>query len=213
MKLTSVLIAAAYAKPDERMGAFSIGGEYGQLDNDHAWWTDDSADIQMAKMEERTSLVLNGLFAGKGETASNWANKWDNFRSSARDLKNNPESFKKCQDKGDERKRRSDERFMNDFFSEGEYISDNNAGAIYMLAFGHARWVQMEVLPDCPHWGMKLLRRADRWWRYMQYRYCQKVDENAKFCENLKRKGDTHPKNWDVFQNSGKYGVQNPKKP
>ena len=37
MKLTSVLIAAAYAKPDERIEAFSIGGDYGQLDNDHSW--------------------------------------------------------------------------------------------------------------------------------------------------------------------------------
>ena len=83
---------------------------------------------------------------------------------------------------------------MNDFFSEGENISDKNDGAIYMLAFGHARWVQMEVFPHCPHWGMKLLRRADRWWRYMQYRYCKKVDDSAKFCANLKKKGDTHPK-------------------
>ena len=99
---------------------------------------------------------------------------------------------------------------MKEYFTEGQYDSDNNAGAIYVLAFGHARWIQMEILPDCPHWGMKLLRRCDRWWRFMQYRYCQKVDDSAKFCENLKRKGDTHPKNWDVFQNDAKYGIQKP---
>ena len=209
MKLTSVLIAAAYAKPDERMGAFSIGGEYGQLDNDHSWWTANSGEVQMNKMNERTDLVLEGLFPEK--TADNWGLRWANLRTKMNQIKNNPENFNRCQDSGDDRKRRSDERFMNEYFTDGQYDGgDNNAGAIYMLAFGHARWIQMEILPDCPHWGMKLLRRCDRWWRFMQYRYCQKVDDSAKFCENLKRKGDTHPKNWDVFQNDAKYGIQKP---
>ena len=76
MKLTSVLIAAVYAKPDERMGAFSIGGEYGQLDNDHSWWTADSDEIQMNKMNERTDLALEGLFPQK--TSDNWGLRWAN---------------------------------------------------------------------------------------------------------------------------------------
>ena len=206
MKLTSVLIAAAYAKPDERMGTFSIDGEYGQLDNDHSWWAANTGDIQMNYMNERTDLALQALFPEK--TASNWGERWAKMRVDMNRIKNDSGSLKLCQDNGDERKRRSDERFMKDYFSEGQYDSENNSGAIYMLAFGHARWIQMEILPECPHWGMKLLRRCDRWWRFMQYRYCQKVDDSAKFCPNLKKKGDTHPKNWDVFQNDAKYGKQ-----
>ena len=208
MKLTGVLIAAAYAKPDERMGAFSIGGEHGQLDNDHSWWQPNSGEIQMNYMMERTDLALESLFPAS--TAAKWGEKWSKMRTDMIKYKKYAGDLRACQNSGDERKRRSDERFMNDWFSEGQYVSDNNAGAIYMLAFGHARWIQMELLPECPHWGMKLLRRCDRWWRYMQYRYCQKVDDSAKFCENLKRKGDTHPREWDVFQNDAKYGIQKP---
>ena len=209
MKLTSVLIAAAYAAPDERMGAFSIGGEYGKLDEPPTeWWSADVAVTQMQKMDERTAAVLDGLFPGKGNTASNWANKWSRMRDDMNNLKTNSANFFRCQEQGDERKRREDERFMNSFFENGEYVSDNNSGAIWSVALGHARWIQMEILPECEFWGMKLLRRCDRWWRYMQYRYCKKVDSEAKFCANLERKGDVHPSEWDEFQNDGKYGIQ-----
>ena len=209
MKLTGLLIAAAYAKPDERMGAFSIGGQYGQLDETHDWWNANSAETQMNKMNDRTAAVLEGLFPGKGKTASNWASKWSSMRYAMNHVKENSGKLSLCKAQPDERKRRSDERFMNAFFNENEeYTSDNNAGAIWSLALGHARWIQMEILPECPVWGMKLLRRCDRFWRFMQYRYCQKVDDSAKFCENLAKKGEGHPKNWDIFQNDGQYGKQ-----
>ena len=47
------------------MGSFSIGGEHGQLDNDHSWWQPNSGKIQMNYMNERTDLALESLFPAK----------------------------------------------------------------------------------------------------------------------------------------------------
>ena len=115
-----------------------------------------------------------------------------------------------CKNKASDRRRRDagSERFMADNF-DGEDYQMSAGPPLYSLAHGHARWIQMELLPDCEKWGMKLLRRCDRWWRSMQFNYCKSVDSTVPFCANLKKKGDYHPKKWDIFQNDGKYGIQN----
>ena len=67
------------------MGAFSIGGEHGQLDNDHSWWQPNSGKIQMDYMMERTDLALESLFPAK--TAAKWGEKWrENMNLSGNDV-------------------------------------------------------------------------------------------------------------------------------
>ena len=171
----------------------------------------------MEDLKTVTPLVFNHYF-GQGSTHANRFNNWFS-RIQNRLVRN----VNDCMDlSGTElevaRKRRSrDDRTI---FQTHE-LKGNSKQDFWAVMWGHASYIRETLLSNenCDDAkAMKLMRRIDRLRLIVDWQYCDKVDPDGANCYWVYKynwdapakgisKGDDrpHPRQWDDFQEGGKY--------
>ena len=196
MKISSVLLASAYAGPAERAfvnepSFLAVGSE--------SWWSEDVEPKYIQKTEDGIpAMVAAFRAAAVGDRAERINDVATRFEAQMKRLiKNMRNSLKRCNKRSGDRKRRSPSERG---YQYGDIEADFNEGLWWQLA----KWTRNSMYEDCPDLAWPLLARIDRFrWIYMRH-YCDFVDNDCPMgwalwhdeAKTVKRPNNFRQKKW-----------------
>ena len=214
IQLSVALFAASICADGDRHFSDNLNGF---LENNLEWFGANSPKNFMNDLKIVTPLVFNNYFGGGSRHATKF-NSW--FGQIQRSLVRN---VNRCMDLSGTklevaRKRRAGSD--RSIFSTHQLIGSAKKD-FWAIFWGHATYVRETMLSNekCnQRTAMRIMRRVDRMRLLVEWQYCDKVDPDYEQCSKIHKwnysnasqgiqKGDDrpNPRNWDWFQEGGKY--------